>query len=123
MSLLTVSSELADGQARLALRGELDPSTAGQVETALGELERGAGASTVVLDLRALRFMDSTGLHLVLGADARARERGGRLLIVRGPEAVDRVFRLARLEQRLELTEDPDPDPDADPRARETSDA
>lgn len=123
MSLLSVSSELADGRSRLAVRGELDLSTVGQVETALAELERESGASTVVLDLRGLRFIDSSGLHLVLGADARARECGGRLLIVRGPEAVDRVFRLARLEQRLELTEDPDPDPDADPRARETSDA
>lgn len=67
--------------------------------------------------------MDSTGLHLVLGADARARERGGRLLIVRGPEAVDRVFRLALLEHRLDLVEDPDDDPDAEPREGETTDA
>lgn len=111
MTLLKVSSELIDGRARLALHGELDLSTVGLAETALAELERGPGATTVVLDLRRLRFMDSTGLHFVLGADARARARGGRLMVVRGPEAVDRVFRLALLEQRLDLVEDPDVDP------------
>ena len=84
----------------MTLRGELDLATVDEAE-----------ATTVVVDLRALRFMDSTGLHFVLGADARARERGGRLLLVRGPESVDRVFRLALLDGRLEFVDDPDRDP------------
>jgi hypothetical protein len=34
-----------------------------------------------------------------------------RLLVVRGPEAVDRVFRLALLDGRLPFLDDPDDDP------------
>lgn len=111
MTLLEVTSELSGGRARVTLQGELDRVTVGEAEAALAELERGANPTTVIIDLRALRFMDSTGLHFVLGADTRARERGHRLLVVRGPEAVDRVFRLAALDGRLTFVDDPDEDP------------
>jgi anti-sigma B factor antagonist len=107
VKLLEVSSEFAGGRARLTLEGELDLATVGEAEAALAELERESSVTTLVVDLRALRFMDSTGLHFVLGADARARKRGVRLLVVRGPEAVDRVFRLALLDGRLEFVDDP----------------
>jgi anti-anti-sigma factor len=51
--------------------------------------------------------MDSTGLRTVLAADARARERGARFVIVRGLEEVDRVFRLTRMDDHLELVDEP----------------
>jgi len=38
--------------------------------------------------------MDSAGMHLIVAASIRAREHGGRLVIVRGCPAVDRVFTL-----------------------------
>jgi anti-sigma B factor antagonist len=105
---LHVSSELVGGGAHLALHGELDLSTVDVAQAALDALERESGAAVVVLYLRTAGFMDSTGVHFVLRADARVSDRGGRLVIVRGPERVDRVFRLAHLDQRLELLEDPD---------------
>ena len=37
----------------------------------------------------------------MLTTDARLRELGGRLRVVRGPDAVHRVFELALLEERL----------------------
>jgi anti-sigma B factor antagonist len=51
--------------------------------------------------------MDSTGLRLIVSADARAREQGRRLAVVRGPEAVQRIFRVTRLEDRLDMVDDP----------------
>jgi anti-sigma B factor antagonist len=119
VTLLRVSSRLEDGRTWLMLRGELDLATIGEAEAALAELERESGAATVVIDLRPLRFMDSSGLHFVLGADARARERDGRLVVVRGPEAVDRLFHLAQLDGRLTLVDNPD----QGPGQREATDA
>jgi anti-anti-sigma factor len=49
--------------------------------------------------------MDSTGLRIVVSADARARENGRRLVVVRGPEAVQRIFRMTRLDERLEMVD------------------
>ena len=91
---------------RLVVAGELDLATAEELEAGLKELESGAPA-VLVLDLRELEFMDSTGLRTIVGADARAREQGWRLTIVRGPDAVQRIFSVTKLDERLEIVDDP----------------
>ena len=60
----------------------------------------------VVLDLSKLTFLDSTGLRCLVTADERARDEGRRVVIVRGPEPVQRVFSITRLEERLEMVDD-----------------
>jgi anti-anti-sigma factor len=86
--------------------GELDLASAEELEAGLKQLEAGE-PDVLVLDLRELEFMDSTGLRTVIAADSRARERGARLVVVRAPEEVDRVFRLTRMDQHLELVDLP----------------
>jgi anti-sigma B factor antagonist len=103
---LELRTELDHGAPRLILSGELDLASAEQLETQLKQLET-SEPDVIVLDLRELEFMDSTGLRAVIAADARARERGGRLIVVRAPEEVDRVFRLTRMDQHLELVDEP----------------
>jgi anti-sigma B factor antagonist len=88
--------------ATVRLEGELDLTTAREAETAIRSMEDD-GATTLVLDLRPLRFLDSTGLRVIVAADSRARRDGRRLQLVAGPEAVHRVFRIALLDQRLEF--------------------
>jgi anti-sigma B factor antagonist len=100
MSRLEVHSEPDVGTVWIRLTGELDISTADGLERRLAELEE-AEPRTVVLDLSDLTFMDSTGLRLIVSADLRMTKDGRRLQLVRGPEAVHRVFRLALLEERL----------------------
>jgi anti-anti-sigma factor len=89
---------------RVKLAGELDLSSAGDLESELRRIE-GRKPEAVVLDLREVRFMDSTGLRVVITADDRARQGGWRLMVVPGPEAVQRVFRITRLEERLDFVE------------------
>jgi anti-anti-sigma factor len=64
----------------------------------------------VVLDLRGLTFMDSTGLRLVIRWDTTAREEGFRFAIVPGTDVVQRVFRLTGMDEHLSVAEPP---PDA----------
>lgn len=104
-TILTVQSEQRDSLFHIALRGELDLSTVSRVEDELRRAET-AGRPTVVLDLSALRFLDSTGLRAIVTADERAREAGRRFVVVRGPETVQRVFSITRLEERLEMVDD-----------------
>jgi anti-sigma B factor antagonist len=103
---LELRTELDHGAPWLIVSGELDLASAEQLETQLKQLET-SEPDVLVLDLRELEFMDSTGLRAVIAADARARERGGRLVVVRAPEEVDRVFRLTRMDQHLELVDEP----------------
>jgi anti-sigma B factor antagonist len=102
MALLDMTAREQGPTTVVTLAGELDISSASRVERELSRAEeRRPGA--LVLDLSALEFMDSTGLRIVVGADARARERGSRFAIVRGPDAVQRIFRITRLDERLEM--------------------
>jgi anti-anti-sigma factor len=90
----------------IAPTGELDLSGAALLEDELDRLASESELSTVVLDLRQLEFMDSSGLRLVVLADMRAREAGRRFVLVKGAETVHRVFEITRMSERLEFVAD-----------------
>ena len=77
----------------------------GKVQEELRRVER-SSPPTVVIDLSRVTFLDSTGLRCIVTADERARDEGRRLVIVRGPDPVQRVFSITRLEERLEMVDD-----------------
>lgn len=106
MALLDIASTETSGTSVLRLSGELDISTAPTLADALAQAEA-ERPRVVVLDLRPLGFLDSTGLRLILAAHARTQEAGGRLVLVRGPDAVQRIFDVTRLEERLAFVDDP----------------
>jgi anti-anti-sigma factor len=105
VEILEVSSEERDGLVHVALVGELDLSTVAKLQDELSKVEAGS-PPTVVVDLSKLTFLDSTGLRCIVTADERAREAGRRMVVVRGPDPVQRVFAITRLEDRLEMVDD-----------------
>jgi anti-sigma B factor antagonist len=105
VEILEVKTEDRNGLVHVALVGELDLSTVAKVQAELRRVEAWAPA-TVVVDLSKLTFLDSTGLRCIVTADERARDQGRRVVIVRGPDAVQRVFTITRLEERLEMVDD-----------------
>lgn len=98
----------AEDAARVVLRGELDLATAPQLESILDALAA-EPVPAVLVDLRELRFMDSTGLRLLIQADARARRDSRALTIIRAPGRIARLFALAGVDERLELSDEPPP--------------
>jgi anti-anti-sigma factor len=97
---LTMRSRRAGETHTLALAGEVDIATTAQVEQELLRVE-GSDAASIVLDLSQLSFIDSTGIRMLVMADARSRADSARLSVVRPPETVLRVLRLAGIEERL----------------------
>ena len=73
--------------------GTLDLATGPVLEQQLAEL-RAAGFRHIVVDLRGLTFMDSTGLQLALRWEAASRVDGFKIGFVPGPPEVQRVFEL-----------------------------
>ncbi|MFZ2114376.1 MAG: STAS domain-containing protein [Solirubrobacteraceae bacterium] len=90
---LQISSALVDGAVRVSLQGELDLSSARQTEEHFAAIDEQAPAR-VVVDLSGLAFIDSSGLRMLLLADARAREHGYELVLLAGSEPVQRVFEM-----------------------------
>jgi anti-sigma B factor antagonist len=91
-------------QVVLKLRGDLDLYTSPQFDDALVAVE-GEKWPTIVLDMRELNFLDSMALRLVMRTQARAEQDGRRLVLVRGPDFLDRVLELSGLNAHLEIVD------------------
>jgi anti-anti-sigma factor len=107
MSTLSLHTYQEPDRVRVAVSGELDLSSALVFEEELRRIEENSGEALLVLDLRSLKFMDSTGLRLILSAHARAINSGRRLAIVEGGEAIRRIFRLTGVIERLNVVDAP----------------
>src|SRR3954451_9233100 len=90
----------------VAPAGELDLGTVDEVRAALEA--RPGGCGLVVLDLRELTFFDTSGMRLVVETLESTAAENLRLALVRGPADVQRLFALARLEDRLPFCDDLD---------------
>jgi anti-sigma B factor antagonist len=106
---LSVDAEERGSVFRIALRGELDVSTAPRFNAALSD-PRVRRCRTVVIDLSELRFMDSTGLSALLVGEMHARTSGQRFTIVQGPRHVQELFRLTGVDHFLEVVESAPPE-------------
>lgn len=92
-----------DGDAVVvAPHGELDLATVGRLRD---ELARQASATLLVLDLRGLSFMDSSGLTLVVEQQRRAEAEGGDFRVVPGSGSVGRIFEVTGVARHLRWTE------------------
>jgi anti-sigma B factor antagonist len=98
---------------RIAPAGELDIATAPEFEQAIADATSEPGAE-LVLDLRELTFMDSTGLRALAQTNARADKAGFALSIVRGPRQIERVLEISGLAELLPLVDAPPPDAPSD---------
>jgi anti-sigma B factor antagonist len=92
----------------VAATGELDLSGAAVLGAELERLAAEPELGTVVLDLRGLEFMDSSGLRLIVLSDIRARETGRRFALIKGPDTVHRVFEITRMSERLDFVAGPE---------------
>lgn len=84
----------------LRLSGELDLASAPALEQQLEEVAH-ANPARLLLDLRDLRFMDSTGLALMIRAQQSAEANGHRLAFRRGTAQVERLFELSGVLERF----------------------
>jgi anti-anti-sigma factor len=102
MSTLSLETREEGEQVRIAVAGELDLSSALTFDEEVRRAEA-RKPEVLVIDLSGLKFLDSTGLRLIMSAQARSRKHGYRLAIVEGGDAVKRIFRLAGVNRRLEI--------------------
>jgi anti-sigma B factor antagonist len=94
---LTVRRRREDDRSVLALDGELDIATVPVLrEAALSELDS-TETRTLVLDLAALTFLDSTGLGCWIELRNRAEESGRTLELADVPAGAERTVRIAGL--------------------------
>src|SRR5690349_6535768 len=91
MTPLDLSVDVAADSARIALRGELDASSASALRETIVRLVS-EGRTTIVLDCDGLAFVDSTGLGVFVGARARALAANGTVTLDKVRPALARLL-------------------------------
>lgn len=103
--LLTVQSHSHGTTRHIAVAGELDISSVGEVrrvtERALRE-----GPETLLLDLGELTFCDSSGIHLVIDTDRRASAQGIRFRVLAPRGSARRTFEICQISDRVTFVTD-----------------
>jgi len=91
----------------ISVSGELDLASSPALEEAL-EQASSSDASLVIVDLRNLEFMDSTGLSVLVRAHQRAAQTSQRFGLAGGSQQVQRLLSLTGVADRLMLAEAPE---------------
>ena len=94
------------GRVTLRVTGEIDMSTAPSVhEAAVGAIRH---HPTLDIDLSAVTFMDSSGLHMLLATKQLAERRGGHLRLLNPTPSVKRILEVTGVDGMFEIeTDDP----------------
>jgi anti-sigma B factor antagonist len=91
----------------VSVSGELDLASGPELEAELDQLT-GPDVQLVVIDLRRLDFMDSTGLSILVRAHQRLAAEGAEMGLVRGSQQVQRLLDLTGVAERLRLVDAPE---------------
>ena len=92
------------GAVHVRPEGELDISSVPILEEHMRAAVDG-GARRLVVDLRGLEFMDSTGLTLLTRWQGQARSDHFELALVRGDERIHRLFELTAIDALFTFTD------------------
>lgn len=94
-------------EALIAVSGELDLASAPELEQVLERLTA-EPTELLVIDLRGVDFMDSTGLSIIVKAHQRFAEAGRRVGLVKGSSQVQRLLDLTGVADRLPVVDTPE---------------
>lgn len=96
---LTVKSETWASATLLSVIGEIDLWSADRLRDALATAVDPAAPPQVIVDLRAVSFIDSTGLGVLAGALRASRDGAGDLALVVGPGPVSKVLSVTGMDR------------------------
>ena len=99
-----IEERVDEGVPVITVVGEIDVATAPQLREALHRVIA-EGQSTVVLDLLAVTFLDSTALGVLVGGLKRCRELGGELHIVVADARIRKIFEITGLNKVFPLAD------------------
>ena len=99
---------LHDGGWLMVLRGVVDLFTAPELKNALAEALASA-PNRIVVDLRGVTVLDSSGLAAIVGAHRRLTQTGGTLDIVVGDRGTALKFKVTGLDQLMRIWSAPPP--------------
>ncbi len=100
---MQITSFLQDKQLTIALSGEIDHHGAKATLRMVEEKIDQYMPTLCILDFRAVPFMDSSGIAVVIHTLRRMNELGGRLHLTKVPPQPEKVLRAAGIDRIVKL--------------------
>lgn len=94
---MRLSTNIVKGYLIVTFEGELDHHTSEEARTKIDSLYYDNNLLNMVLDLRKLNFMDSSGIGLIMGRYKNCKERQGNISIVNTSPSIERILRMSGL--------------------------
>jgi anti-sigma B factor antagonist len=105
-SSFAIDSQLQGDTARMAVAGELDIATVGQLEAEVGAV-LARGVRHLMLDLSGLTFIDSSALRLFIVLNDRSAGEDWQLSMIRPVGPALSIFQISGAEEHLPFIDDP----------------
>ena len=83
----------------VSLDGELDEHTAEYTRINLDRMLSATSAMQIVIDLANLRFMDSTGIGVLIGRYKKMKDRNVQIYVANPSSQAERIFKMTGLYQ------------------------
>ncbi len=103
MQVLSAKYEISKDTLKITLTGEIDHHTAKSVRADIDEQIYKNAGKTVLIDLKDVAFMDSSGLGLILGRYTHVKDAGGVLKVLNPTGSAQRVLNLAGAEKLIPI--------------------
>jgi anti-sigma B factor antagonist len=102
---LQLTTRYINGHQVIAVTGEIDICTTTAMHVYLLDADTTCrnGDRDLVVDLSAVTFMDASGLAVLLRADRRSRQAGGRLRLAAPTARITRLLAITNLDQHFDL--------------------
>ena len=94
---MQITAKKKKGILVVSLEGELDHHTASQVREYMDEKLEDPTIKNIVMDIKGLNFMDSSGIGVLIGRYKVIAKRGGKLGVANISSHIDRIFEVSGL--------------------------
>lgn len=95
--ILYISVEKHKDNLLIQFKGELDHHSSEIVRQKIDQQYLDHGLKNIILDLRGLTFMDSSGIGLIMGRYKNCLEKKGKMFIVNDNPHVDKMLKMSGL--------------------------
>ncbi len=99
---MLLNYEIIDSKLIVKLDGELDHHVSEEIRTELDEAIEKKRIKHLIFDLKNLRFMDSSGIGVIMGRYKHISKQGGKVAIIQVSDKVDKIFSLSGLYKIVE---------------------
>lgn len=109
---LKISLEILNKALIVNFNGELDHHSAEAMRKEIDKAYFGNGLKNIVLNLKNLKFMDSSGIGLIMGRYKNVKNNGGKLYIINVSARVEKILKMSGILKIVQIYDSIDDIPD-----------